>query len=200
MAPTYPTCALILAAGFSRRFGSDKRQQPTADGRTLLQASIALPCAHFDEVWLALREGEQRPDWLPPQVQVINVVGSIAGLGHSLAHSVSTLSAVSTAEAVAVFLGDMPFIAPATVSRLCAQARADRICRPVHAGRGGHPVMFGRSFWPALMGLTGDEGARQVVATARDQLIEIAVDDIGVLHDVDRPADLVSKARLGPPR
>jgi molybdenum cofactor cytidylyltransferase len=50
-------------------------------------------------------------------------------------------------------------------------------------------VGFGRSFGAALMALSGDRGAKALFAQAR--VVEVAVDDPGVLWDVDVPASLV---------
>jgi len=49
--------ALVLAAGSSTRFGSDKRRATLADGRSLLAHSVARARAVFDEVRVVLREG-----------------------------------------------------------------------------------------------------------------------------------------------
>ena len=43
---------------------------------------------------------------------------------------------------------------------------------------------------PTLAALTGDDGAKSVVASHRDGLVRIDVDDAGTLRDVDRPSDL----------
>ena len=41
-----------------------------------------------------------------------------------------------------------------------------------------------------LAALTGDDGAKSVVAAHRDAFVRIDVDDAGALRDVDRPSDL----------
>ena len=41
-----------------------------------------------------------------------------------------------------------------------------------------------------LAALTGDEGAKAVVAAHADSLARIVVDDAGILRDVDTRADL----------
>jgi molybdenum cofactor cytidylyltransferase len=99
----------------------------------------------------------------------------------------------ATAEAAGwvIALADMPWIAPATVATIATRIAAGAaICAPVRAGRRGHPVGFDRRYRDALMRLTGDQGARSVIAAHRDALLEIAVDDPGILRDVDRPEDL----------
>ena len=60
---------------------------------------------------------------------------------------------------------------------------------PSFEGRRGHPVLFGAGWLPALRALSGDEGARAILQTAQ-RLTLVAVEDPGVLLDVDRPEDL----------
>ncbi len=110
------------------------------------------------------------------------------GMGASLAHAVR---ATSNATGWVVALADMPWIRPATIARVVA-ALADgaSVAAPFHRGERGHPVGFGKSFYEALATLTGDEGAKSVVAANRDRVVRIDVDDPGILRDVDTPADL----------
>ena len=72
---------------------------------------------------------------------------------------------------------------------MVAEIADDAVSVPVHEGEFGHPVGFGRSFGPALMALSGDRGAKALFAQAR--VVEVAVDDPGVLWDVDVPEKLV---------
>ncbi|MOA51682.1 MobA-like NTP transferase domain protein [compost metagenome] len=88
-------------------------------------------------------------------------------------------------------LGDMPFILPSTIESVLAGVADDAISVPVLEGEFGHPVGFGRSFGSGLMGLSGDRGAKPLFAQGR--VIEVAVDDPGVLWDVDVPEALVFK-------
>ena len=151
--------ALVLAAGHSRRFGSDKRQHLLSSGQTLLQASLQLPCVQLGEVWLALRDDDPAPVGLADNVRILQSSSSRLGLGHSIATSVAQISTASNAQGLLVMLGDMPFIQPATLAALLAKADRRLIIRPTYQGKPGHPVLFGREWWPQLCTLTGDEGA-----------------------------------------
>ncbi|EGB97302.1 MULTISPECIES: nucleotidyltransferase family protein [Pseudomonas] len=184
--------ALVLAAGSSVRFGGDKRRALMADGRSLLVHSVERACAVFDEVRVVLRAGERAEALgLPSACRVISSVDCAQGMGHSLAAGAASL-ADCEARAVAVVLGDMPWVAPATLGLLARQAGASTIVLPWHAGRQGHPVLFGRDFWPALAQLQGDEGARSVVKAHPESCVRVHVQDVGVLQDVDRPEALSS--------
>ncbi|MBM7334408.1 MAG: NTP transferase domain-containing protein [Alcanivorax sp.] len=185
------TLALIAAAGRARRFGSDKRRAPLADGRALLTATRARAGERFADVRVILRADDRPADLAVPETAVIVSPRADQGLGLSLADAFAALLAHDEpAEVVAVWLGDMPWVATETVDRLLAEAAGDRIVRPTLDHRPGFPVLFGRHLWPALAANEQPDGARALVARHRRALVEIPVTDPGVLRDVDRPDDL----------
>lgn len=182
--------ALVLAAGSSVRFGGDKRRALMADGRSLLVHSVERACAMFDDVRVVLRDGERGEELgLPAACRVICSADFTQGMGHSLAAGAASL-VDSEAQAVAILLGDMPWVELETLGLLAREASGATIVLPCHAGQQGHPVLFGRDFWPALMRLTGDEGARSLVRAHPDSCVRLAVEDAGVLRDVDTPGAL----------
>lgn len=189
---TSKVAALVLAAGYSQRFGSDKRSQCLDSGQTLLEASLALPCARLDEVWLVLRPDERPPSGLSDTVRIVQSASTCLGLAHSIAAGADRITRGSGADALAIFLADMPFMRPATLDALLAVCDGEHICVPTHGEQPGHPVVFGRSFWSELCQLTGDSGARTVLQRHAHAVRRIAVDDPGILLDIDRPADLAS--------
>lgn len=187
--------ALVMAAGLSRRFGNDKRLAVLADGRSLLQASLALAQTSFSATWLVLRQDDNpRELSIADTVNVIHAPADGIGLGTSLARAFQTLEQSRTEKsapiAAAVLLGDMPWVSPATCRHLAERAHSERILRPRHAGRGGHPVVFGRAFWPRLGQLSGDHGARDILREHAGACRLIDVDDGGVLRDIDVPGDI----------
>lgn len=184
--------ALVLAAGQGSRFGADKRSASLPDGRSLLAHSVERALAVFDEVRVVLRDGERAEAFgLPAGCRVIHSPQAALGMGHSLAAGAASL-VDSQAQALAILLGDMPWIAPETLRALSDAASASSILFPIFDGQRGHPVLFGREFWPALTQLTGDEGARAVVQANRGRCVTLDVNDAGVLRDVDTPDALRS--------
>ena len=107
------------------------------------------------------------------------------GMGDSIAAGVAACPQLS---GWLIVLGDMPFILPSSIERVVAEIADDAVSVPVHEGEFGHPVGFGRSFGAALRALSGDRGAKALFAQAR--VVEVAVDDPGVLWDVDVPEKL----------
>ncbi|NQA49427.1 nucleotidyltransferase family protein, partial [Pseudomonas aeruginosa] len=120
---------------------------------------------------------------------LVHSLDASSGMGHSLAAGVAA-ARNSPARAIAVLLGDMPWIAADTLERLAAMATPEAIVFPLYDGQRGHPVLFGRAFWDALAQLDGDQGARRVLQAHRPAWREVPCDDPGVLRDVDTPAAL----------
>ena len=90
-----------------------------------------------------------------------------------------------------IVLGDMPFILPSSIERVLAGMADDAISVPVQDGEHGHPVGFAGSFGPGLLALAGDRGAKPLFSLAR--VVEVSVEDPGVLWDVDVPEALFFK-------
>lgn len=184
------TVALLLAAGFGKRFGADKRRARLADGRTLLAASLANARAVFPDVRVVLRSGDDPVALgLPVDIPLVRCADAESGMGYSLAAGVDSLNS-RTFSSVAILLGDMPWLDESTLRLLADQADPQRIVFPLYEGQRGHPVLFGRTFWPELLKLQGDEGARAVLQAHREAWHPVVVEDSGVLRDVDTPAAL----------
>lgn len=182
---------LILAAGCSSRFGSDKRQAKLGTGRTVLTASVLLVQSQLSEVSVVLRPADDaRELGIPDGVHLIRSKSSALGMGHSLASGIRDISEHSHADAVAVFLGDMPWISVESLTLLFTAAKHDRIVQPVFDSQPGHPVLFGRRFWTELLYLTGDIGAKSVIQAHPEALYQISLSDPGIIMDVDIPAAL----------
>ncbi|TIH09893.1 nucleotidyltransferase family protein [Pseudomonas leptonychotis] len=185
--------ALMLAAGRGSRFGSDKRVALMVDGRSLLAASVERAQQVFSQVHVLLRaEDDPQTLGLAADCQVIRCAEADQGMGHSLAAGIRGLAG-QDAEAIAVMLGDMPWVSAHSLQQLCDQATPERIVYPLCEGRRGHPVLFGRAFWPQLLNLTGDQGARELLQAHAAVCHPIVLDDAGVLRDVDRPEALLAR-------
>ena len=182
--PPPDTGALILAAGRSRRFGSDKRIHLLADTIQRYQET-------FDHVRVVLRADdgallEQLGVSLRAGDSVVHAQDADLGMGHSLAAGVEGL----TWTGLFVGLGDMPYVQRSTLLLLkeaLESAVHPGIVRPYVADQAGQPVGFTADFLSELCALEGDAGARQLIRRHADSVIRLQTDDSGVLDDVDTP-------------
>ena len=185
--------AIVLAAGRSQRFGSDKRLTPFADGETLLSQTLSVVLPNFLHTYVVLKAEDDPRALLSPthlqQVQVLRAPHANCGLGSSLADAFQGLQNADGL-AAAVFLGDMPWLLTATCQKLIVFATSENIVRPRYKGRAGHPVVFGRNFWSELQQVRGEEGARALFKRLIQHCTWVDVDDPGVTQDIDYPADL----------
>ena len=190
---------ILLAAGRGARFGGAKLLAPlpaashgVGAGTPVGAAAATHLVAALNDVVAAVRPGDHllQRALEATGARVVACPRADEGMGASLACAVA---AAADADGWVVALGDMPWIAPATIRSVAeAIAAGASIAAPVHRGRRGHPVGFSAAHRDALMTLSGDEGARTLVAAAGVDLVRVDVDDQGVLRDVDTPGDLVT--------
>ena len=177
------TGALVLAAGASRRFGSDKRRY-LLEGKPLLTHTLEqvqqaeLPC----RVCVGPDDGDLPVILGVGGVEFITCSEARRGMGATLAQGVAACRDWS---ALLVVLGDMPWVTPATYRRIVAELRESNIVQPQFEGQPGQPVGFGKAFFPELEALDGDVGGREVLRQHPDLVCRVDVIDIGIHRDLD---------------
>ena len=92
--------------------------------------------------------------------------------------------------AACILPGDIAAIAPASIRALLAAHRRtpEQTLRLSYAGQCGHPLLAPRSLWTTIVNFNGSGGLR--AALAQTNILDIPVDDPGVLLDADNAADL----------
>ncbi len=183
------TVAILLAAGSASRFGTQKLLAPLHGRPLVLHALDALRPATTEIIAVVRPHSEALTALLTQAGAHVTVCKQAAdGMGYSLACGARL--APPDADLL-IALGDMPAIAPATLASITAALAAGAaIAVPCYRGRRGHPVGFAARMAPTLRELTQDQGARGVLLAHADAVLEIPVDDPGVLADVDTPSDL----------
>lgn len=188
---------ILLAAGRSARFGGAKLLAPLpsashgASGGTRVGAAACMHLvAALDDVIAVVRPGDAalRDVLAGAGARIVVCERADEGMGASLACAVA---AAADADGWIVALADMPWIAPSSIATVADALRGGaEMAAPVFRGERGHPVGFAHKFGELLCALTGDEGARSLVASRKGALQLLDVDDPGVVRDIDRPDDL----------
>lgn len=183
---------ILLAAGRGRRFdpggARNKLLQRLPDGDLVVVASARTLLSVFPRVVAVVPplDGGVADALRALGCDVIVCADADRGMGLSLAHA---LGHTQHAPGWLVALGDMPFVAAATLHVLAGAIQDGAgIAAPLFGGRRGNPVAFGAMHRAALLALDGDEGARRLLAS--HPVTTIAVPDPGILRDIDTQNDL----------
>jgi molybdenum cofactor cytidylyltransferase len=188
MAPT----GILLAAGRGRRFdpsgARNKLLQRLPGGDIVVAASARrlLACVARVVAVVPPEDGGVAESLRALGCEVTVCSQADTGMGASL---VQAIRHSLPADGWLVALGDMPFVQDATLAQLRdALVAGAGIAVPVSGGRRGNPVAFGARHLGALLALGGDQGARRLLLD--HPVLEIEVDDPGILRDIDSAADL----------
>lgn len=191
---------LVLAVGAGRRHrgAHHKLEEPlgatTVLGTTLRNATqTQLPVLVVTTAARAALVGKQ---FATRDILVVSDADAARGMGASIAAGVAERSGAS---GWMVLPGDMPLVTPASMLAVATAMEQYPVAFAQHRGRRGHPVGFSAELYSELVRLTGDDGARRVIARYPAHGVEL--DDPGVLLDVDTVADLDAlRARLPQPK
>ena len=100
-------------------------------------------------------------------------------------------------EAALVTLVDAPLVSVATIERLVHAWRISRapIVRPARGEVHGHPVIFDSAVFAELRAADPAVGAKAVVRSYADQIVNVPVEDDGAFIDIDTPAEYATALR-----
>jgi molybdenum cofactor cytidylyltransferase len=192
------TAAVILAAGPSRRMGKPKQLLQLA-GESLLRraASTALSSsckpvivvlgANADESKRELDDFdvliEENPVWAN-------------GIGSSVRCGIEAVRRHPAVDSAVVMLCDQPLVTTQLIDELVATHRRTgaSIVACEYADTVGVPALFSRAMFDELAALSGDTGAKQVIARHASEVVRVPFP--AAAFDVDTPEDF-ARAQTG---
>lgn len=190
--------AVVLAAGASMRMGRPKPLLPLGGKCLLGHVLDAALGSTLDEVVLVLGDRAAEIEAalrLPQGARVRTVVNSAHAEGQSTSLRLGLRSTDPRAVAAAVLLGDQPGVDARLIDRVVRHflETGAAVARPSFATVGGgrrpgHPVILARRVWSQVARLTGDQGARRLIADHPEWLSELALAEAPP-PDVDTPED-----------
>ncbi len=180
----------ILAAGRGSRFGGAKLLAPLAGRPLICHAVEAALASGVGPVSVVVSTIDTRLWWvLPREVELLANPNPAEGIASSLRAALAHLEPRAEIDAVCIGLGDQPLIGAEAYRRLAAaHGAAAGFAAASYGGEIRNPVLLARALWRDAMALTGDAGARQLMA--RHPIGKVPCDGTGDPSDVDTPADL----------
>jgi len=185
---------ILLAAGQSTRFGSNKLLQPLPGSET----SVAVQSAKnllgaLPKSIAVVREDDHElaSQLVNTGIEIIQNPAPKLGMSSSIHIGIKYFSKIHSIQGWAIVLADMPFINTQVIGQVAdLVTNGALIAAPQYNNQRGHPVAFSRQLEGELLRLEGDNGARLIIEKHRNQLQLVDVSSNGILHDIDLPSDL----------
>jgi molybdenum cofactor cytidylyltransferase len=172
---------IVLAAGRGERF--------IASGGATHKLSALLA----DRTVLAHVLAAVQASGLPHHV--VDADASRPGMGDSIA---AGIQATPDAAGWLILPADLPLLRADTLRAVAAALGQSPVVVPLYQGARGHPVGFSAACRDALLDLKGNQGAALVLRAyqAINSVAFLALDDIGIVTDVDTVDDLARAEAL----
>jgi len=180
--------AILLGAGFSTRFGQDKRLIEL-QSKPLLSYTARLYSNVFSDTILVLRDTDNSLSKLVPEdIEIVYTDRAQYGISESIKAGLNVRLETSW---VVIGLIDMPFVKSITLHLLRDQMMKSpqQIVRLRYRNRPGNPVGIPKQYYSSLLSLTGDQGARKFFTRWEANTLVLDVVDGGIHRDIDTQED-----------
>jgi molybdenum cofactor cytidylyltransferase len=183
--------AIVLAAGASRRMGTQKLLLPYT-GKTIITHIVEQLCeSRLAEIIVVTGH---EPDRITTEL-----AGRPVQFAHNPDYESGMLSSVRCGlrvlpqgcEAALIALGDQPSITTALIREMYQvfQELKPGILVPRHGGRRGHPMIFSKRYFAEVLAQYDDVGLRGLLQKHPQDIYELDVPTDAVLADMDYPED-----------
>lgn len=197
------TVALLPAAGASRRMGRPKLLLPWAGGTLVGSLVASLRGGGVSTVLLVTAPGDEDLQGWARQAGVAVAVnpaperGMLSTILEGLAALGGAAALAGRSELLLVSPADLPALRPDTIARLIREVTDSGapLAVPVYRGKRGHPLAIAQVLIPEIETLDPGVGLKQLVDRHAAELLEIEVEDAGVVMDVDTPEEYENLGR-----
>ena len=188
---------ILLAAGFSRRFGShDKLLHPLPNDCPIALASAKSLIESIPTSIAVVRPNnkELADLLLNAGLNIVFCTEDNQQMADSLATAIRFSDNYNAAnDGFVIALADMPFIQIETIFAVANKVTdGASIVIPTYQNQRGHPIGFSAKFRGELENLKGDEGARSIIKRYSNEVKLLSTADAGILVDIDTPSDVIA--------
>lgn len=186
--------AVILAGGQSKRMGTKNKLLVPINGKPMIALTAETIIASKASSVAAVTGFEHQKIQgaiKNSNIEFIHNKNFQNGISSSVVTAIK--SAPEDCSAILIGLGDMPKITVSHINKLIdaynpLEGRA--ICVPTWKGKRGNPVLWARRFFPEMLQLKGDFGAKELMGKYAELVVEVEMNDNGIVIDIDTPEAL----------
>lgn len=196
--------AVLLAAGSSKRFGEENKLLALVDGAPLIRlTALALTASRAAEIVAVTGPdpGEIAAALSDLPIRFVHNPDFARGMGTSIATGIRAVDPAMTGALVCP--GDMPSLQSIMIDRIIDAFEASGsqgIVYPALAdGSQRNPVLWPCRLFARLGQLSGEGGAKPILAELRAECIPVPEDDPGHFVDIDTVDDLDAFREHRPP-
>jgi len=183
--------AIILAAGASERMGKPKPLLRFNDKTFLDQIISVLKRSEADRITVVLgAEAEKIKKTIDLSGTRI-VINKDYQKGQLSSLILGIEQTPQETEAILVCLVDNPFITKEVVNKIISKFKETNnpIIVPAFNKKRGHPTLFSRSLFNELLNAPEEQGARYVIYSNEEKILELETSESGILIGIDTPDD-----------
>ncbi|MHC4206621.1 MAG: nucleotidyltransferase family protein [Planctomycetota bacterium] len=184
-------CAVVLAAGLSRRMGTQKLLLPFGGKTVIVHIVDQLLASTVDEVHVVVGHQAERinAELSRRAVSIVKNPNYKSGMLSSVRCGLQNLP--EKCRAVMVALGDQPSVTTELIDQMLQSFAATEksILVPLYKGKRGHPILFSTLYRDEILTQYGDVGLRGLLHSHPNDIFEPAVPTSSVLYDMDYPDD-----------
>tara|TARA_B100001123_G_C14959347_1_gene887008 strand:+ start:118 stop:693 length:576 start_codon:yes stop_codon:yes gene_type:complete len=179
--------AILLAAGQSKRMGNKNKLAKKIKGIPLIKRSANnITSSSIDELIVVLGYQKKIIKKLIGRRKKIKFVFNKnfkTGMSSSIKIGVKNLS-IKT-DFFFICLGDMPLVNKNIYNLLIKSRNKKKIIVPVYRGMQGNPVLFSKFMIKKIMNIKGDIGAKKILKSNKDKILNLKVNHYGVTRGFD---------------
>lgn len=189
--PERPKVAgIILAAGQSTRLGRPKQLLDICGKTVIRRITESAVISPLDVTIVVVGNAATEVQRELAGLDVTTVINLEFSSGQSTSLRAGLRALPNDIDAALFLLGDQPTVTPSIIGTVIGTYRESEasIVQARYRGVTGHPVLFNRSLFTELDSVTGDQGARRVIAR-HPELARFADLDQNAPLDIDTEAD-----------
>ena len=186
--------AILLAAGQSKRMNGENKLTKKIQDIPLIKLSVKnVLTSPIDELIVVLGYQKEIIEKLIDKNEKIKLVFNKdfeSGMASSIKTGLNNLP-VKT-EAFFICLGDMPLVNSDIYNQLIKSRSQKDILVPTYKNQQGNPVLFNILMKEKIMTITGDIGAKKILESNKDKILNLEVADQSIIKNFNTLDDFNS--------